>query len=259
MNAPDIAVHSHPNVLAAAAAARLITRLVDLQAAGNTPKIVLTGGTTGIAVLAQIRATVARDAVDWSRVEFYWGDERFVSPDDPERNEKQAREALLDHLPVDPAKIFPMGADTGTGPAGAEAAAEEYAAVLARAARPEDHGPVPSFDVLMLGMGEEGHTASVFPHSPAVYETERSVVAVHGCPKPPPTRVSLTLPSIRQAAEVWIMTTGQSKAAAVAMALGGAGEVAIPVAGAQGRRRTLWLLDRAAASKLPRDLVPPIA
>lgn len=259
MNTPDIAVHSHPNVLAAAAAARLITRLVDLQAAGNTPKIVLTGGTTGIAVLAQIRATVARDAVDWSRVEFYWGDERFVPPDDPDRNEKQAREALLDHLPVDPAKVFPMGADTGTGPSGAEAAAEEYAAVLARAARPEDHGPVPTFDVLMLGMGEEGHTASVFPHSPAVYETERSVVAVHGCPKPPPTRVSLTLPSIRQAAEVWIMTTGQSKAAAVAMALGGAGEVAIPVAGARGRRRTLWLLDRAAASKLPRDLVPPIA
>jgi 6-phosphogluconolactonase len=259
MNTPDIAVHSHPNVLAAAAAARLITRLVDLQAAGNTPKIVLTGGTTGIAVLAQIRATVARDAVDWSRVEFYWGDERFVPADDPDRNEKQAREALLDHLPVDPAKIFPMGADTGTGPSGAEAAAEQYAAVLARAARPEDHGPVPSFDVLMLGMGEEGHTASVFPHSPAVYETERSVVAVHGCPKPPPTRVSLTLPSIRQAAEVWIMTTGESKAAAVAMALGGAGEVAIPVAGARGRRRTLWLLDRAAASKLPRDLVPPIA
>jgi 6-phosphogluconolactonase len=259
MNTPDIAVHSHPNVLAAAAAARLITRLVDLQAAGNTPKIVLTGGTTGIAVLAQIRATVARDAVDWSRVEFYWGDERFVPPDDPDRNEKQAREALLDHLPVDPAKIFPMGADTGTGPSGAEAAAEEYAAVLARAARPEDHGPVPSFDVLMLGMGEEGHTASVFPHSPAVYETERSVVAVHGCPKPPPTRVSLTLSAIRQAAEVWIMTTGQAKAAAVAMALGGAGEVAIPVAGARGRRRTLWLLDRAAASKLPRDLVPPIA
>lgn len=259
MTTPDIAVHSHTNVLAAAAAARLVTRLVDLQAAGNTPKIVLTGGTTGVAVLGQIRASVARDAVDWSRVEFYWGDERFVPPDDPERNEKQAREALLDHIPVDPAKIFPMGADTGTGPAGAEAAAEEYAAVLARAARPEDHGPVPSFDVLMLGMGEEGHTASVFPHSPAVYETERSVVAVHGCPKPPPTRVSLTLPSIRQAAEVWIMTTGQAKAAAVAMALGGAGEVALPVAGARGRRRTLWLLDRAAASKLPRDLVPPIA
>jgi 6-phosphogluconolactonase len=258
MPAPDIAVHANPDVLAAAAAARLVTKLVDLQAAGTTPKIVLTGGTTGIAVLEQLRASVARDAVDWGKVEFYWGDERFLPPGDPERNETQAREALLDHVPVDEAKVFPMGADTGTGPSGAEAAAEAYAEVLRKAARPEDHGPVPSFDVLMLGMGGEGHTASIFPHSPAVYETERTVVAVHGCPKPPPTRVSLTLPAIRRAAEVWIMTTGDAKAAAVAMGLGGAGEVAIPAAGAQGRRRTRWLLDRAAAAKLPRDLVPPI-
>jgi 6-phosphogluconolactonase len=258
MAAPDVAVHANPDVLAAAVAARLVTKLVDLQAGGGTPKIVLTGGGTGTAVLEQIRATVARDAVDWGQVEFYWGDERYLAPGDPERNETQARAALLDHVAVDPAKVFPMGADTGTGPAGAEAAAEAYAQVLARAARPEDHGPVPAFDVLMLGMGGEGHTASVFPHSPAVYETERSVVAVHGCPKPPPTRVSLTLPAIRRAAEVWIMTTGEAKAAAVAMALGGAGEVAIPVAGAQGRRRTRWLLDRGAAAKLPRDLVPPI-
>lgn len=258
MAAPDIAVHTRPNVLATAAAARLITRLVDLQATGNVPKVVLTGGGVGIAMLEQVRATVARDAVDWSQVEFYWGDERFLPPGDPERNDTQARAALLDHVRVDPAKVFPMGADHGTGPSGADAAAEEYAALLATAARPEDHGPVPSFDVVLLGMGGEGHTASVFPHSPAVYETERPVVAVHGCPKPPPTRVSLTLPAIRRAAEVWIIVTGEAKAAAVAMALGGAGEVAIPVAGAQGRRRTRWLLDRAAAAKLPRDLVPAI-
>ena len=113
---------------------------------------------------------------------------------------------------------------------------------------------MPAFDVTLLGMGGEGHTASVFPHSPAVYETERTVVAVHGCPKPPPTRVSLTLPAIRRSTEVWILATGDGKAAAVAMALSGAGEVAIPVAGATGTRRTLWLLDRAAAAKLPRDL-----
>lgn len=258
MTTPDIAVHAHPNVLATAAAARLITRLVDLQSAGNVPKIVLTGGGIGIAILEQIRATVARDAVDWGKVELYWGDERYLAPGDPERNETQARTALLDHVRIDPARVFPMGADTGSGPAGADAAAREYADLLASAARPEDHGPVPSFDVVLLGMGGEGHTASVFPRSPAVYETERAVVAVHGCPKPPPTRISLTLPAIRCAAEVWIITTGAEKAAAVAMALGGAGEIAIPVAGARGRRRTRWLLDRAAASKLPRDLVPAI-
>jgi 6-phosphogluconolactonase len=259
VTAPEIAVHAQPNVLAAAVAARLITRLVDLQAGGSVPKLVLTGGGVGIAMLEQVRATVARDAVDWGEVEIYWGDERFLAPGDPERNETQARAALLDHVRVDPAKVHPMGADHGTGPSGAEAAAEEYAALLAGKAQPEDHGPVPAFDVLLLGMGGEGHTASVFPHSPAVYETERSVVAVHGCPKPPPTRVSLTLPAIRKAAEVWIITTGDSKAGAVALALGGAGEVAIPVAGARGQRRTRWLLDRAAAAKLPRDLVPHIA
>jgi 6-phosphogluconolactonase len=255
----DVVVHANSEVLAAAAAARLVTRLVDVQAAGRVPKLVLTGGGIGTAVLEQLRHGPAHDAVDWAHVEFYWGDERFLPAGDPERNETQARQALLDHLPVDPQRVHPMGADTGTGPSGAEAAAEEYAELLARHARPEDHGPVPAFDVTLLGMGGEGHTASVFPHSPAVYETERTVVAVHGCPKPPPTRVSLTLPAIRRSVEVWILATGDTKAAAVAMALGGAGEVAIPVAGAIGTRRTLWLLDRGAADKLPRDLTPRIA
>jgi len=259
MSGPDIAVHADPTILAAAVAARLVTRLVDLQAAGNIPKLVLTGGGVGIAMLEQIRRTVARDAVDWSRVEFYWGDERFLPPGDPERNETQARAALLDHVRVDPELVFPIGADQGTGPSGAAAVATEYAELLKRQSRPEDHGPVPSFDVLLLGMGPEGHTASVFPHSPAVYETERMVVAVHGCPKPPPTRVTLTLPAIRRAAEVWIVATGEAKAPVVAMALSGAGETAIPVAGAKGRRRTRWLLDRGAAAKLPRELTPPIA
>jgi 6-phosphogluconolactonase len=244
MSRRDIVVHANPDVLAAAAAARLVTRLVDVQAAGRVPRLVLTGGGIGIAVLEHLAAGPARDAVDWRHVEFYWGDERFLPPGDPERNDTQARAALLDHLPVDPARVHPMGADTGTGPAGAEDAAQAYADLLAGQARPEDHGPVPTFDITLLGMGGEGHTASVFPHSPAVYETERTVVAVHGCPKPPPTRVSLTLPA---------------KAAAVALALSGAGEVAIPVAGATGTRRTLWLLDRSAAAKLPRDLGPPVA
>jgi 6-phosphogluconolactonase len=255
----DIVVHANAEVLAAAAAARLVTRLVDVQAAGRVPRLVLTGGGIGTAVLEQLRAGPARDAVDWGYVDFYWGDERFLPPGDPERNETQAREALLDHLPVDPQRVHPMGADTGTGQSGAEPAAQAYAELLAANARPEDHGPVPAFDVTLLGMGAEGHTASVFPHSPAVYETERTVVAVHGCPKPPPTRVSLTLPAIRRSVEVWILSTGDAKAAAVAMALGGAGEVAIPVSGATGTQRTLWLLDRAAAAKLPRDLAPPIA
>lgn len=256
---PDVVVLKDPAVLAAAAAARLVTRMVDLQAGGRVPRIGLTGGGVGIAMLEQLRTGPARDAVEWSKVEFYWGDERFLPRGHADRNENQAREALLDHVPVDQANVYPMGADTGTGPPGAEAAAAAYAELLAGKAAPEDHGPMPRLDVLLLGMGPEGHTASIFPHSPAVYETERTVVAVHGCPKPPPTRISLTLPAIRTATEVWVITAGEEKAAAVAMALTGAGEVALPVAGVRGRNRTRWLLDRRSASKLPRDLVPPIA
>ncbi|MGI5130528.1 6-phosphogluconolactonase [Pseudonocardia sp. CA-107938] len=243
---PTVVVHPDADTLAAAAAARLITRIVDLQVGGGVPRIALAGGGVAIQMLAQVRTSPAQAAIDWSRVELYWGDERFVAPDDPERNELQAREALLNHVPVDPAKVFPMGAATGGS---AEDAAAAYAEVLAKAA---GGSGVPAFDVLLLGMGGEGHTLSVFPDSPAVHETEPGVVAVHDCPKPPPTRISLTLPAARAAAEVWIVSAGEAKADAVTAALGGASEVEIPVAGATGRERTLWLLDTASAAKLPR-------
>ena len=103
-------------MLAAAAAARLVTRLVDVQAAGRVPRLVLTGGGIGTALLEHLAHGPARDAVDWAHVEFYWGDERFLPAGDPERNETGRRRALLDHLPVDPARVHAMGADTGSGP-----------------------------------------------------------------------------------------------------------------------------------------------
>lgn len=240
----EIVMHSSPEMLAATTAARLVTRLVDLQSAGRVPAIALTGGGVGIATLQQVAAAPARDAVDWRRLDIYWGDERFVPADDDERNEKQAREALLDHVDLDPARVHPMAPSDGEFGDDVDAAAQAYAALLAGR---------DGFDVVMLGMGPEGHVASVFPESPAVYD-DRTVVAVRNCPKPPPTRVSLTLPTIRTAAEVWLMVAGQGKAGAVAMALGGAGEVAVPAAGAVGISRTLWLLDRAAASELPAGL-----
>ncbi len=258
-NPPQVVVYPNAELLAAATAARLVTRLVDAQAARDSASLVLTGGGTGIAVLDQLRATPARDAIDWARVDLYWGDERFLPAGHPERNETQARAALLDHVPIPAARIHAMAPSDGEFGDDPEAAAAAYAEMLARAARPEDHGPVPNFDVMLLGVGGEGHTASIFPASPAVYETDRTVVAVHGCPKPPPTRISLTLPTIRRAAEVWLMTTGPTKAAAVAMAVGGAGEIQIPAAGARGQRRTLWLLDKPAAAKVAGVFVPPLA
>ncbi|WP_263248522.1 6-phosphogluconolactonase [Saccharopolyspora rosea] len=251
MSAADVVVHDGSEVLAAAAAARLITRLVDAQAAHGVASVVLTGGRTGIGVLEQVRASAARDAVNWSKVEFYWGDERFLPDGDPERNETQAREALLDHVDVDPGRVHPMAPSDGKFGDDADAAAAHYAEVLATTAQHATDVAVPRFDVLLLGVGEEGHTASLFPDTPYVREAARTVVGVHDCPKPPPTRISLTLPAIRAASEVWLMTTGAAKAEPVAAALGGADPVDIPAAGARGRDRTLWLLDRSAAGAIP--------
>ncbi|MFH8796299.1 6-phosphogluconolactonase [Streptomyces sp. NPDC017941] len=253
--APQLVVHRDKELMARAAAARLITRIVDAQSARGSASVVLTGGRNGNGLLAALSSAPARDAVDWSRLDLWWGDERFLPDGDPERNHTQAREALLDSVPLDPARVHPMPASDGLHEA--DAAAESYAAELAEAAGPEDHGPVPTFDVLMLGVGPDTHVASLFPESPAVRETERTVVGVHGAPKPPPTRVSLTLPAIRSAREVWLLAAGEDKAKAAAIALSGAGEVQAPAAGAYGRARTLWLLDAAAASQLPRSLYPP--
>lgn len=237
----QIVMHSNADMLAATTAARLVTRLVDLQSAGRVPAVALTGGGVGIATLQKLATSPARDAVDWRRVEIFWGDERFVPSADPERNDLQAREALLDRVDVDPARVHPMASSDGEFGDDVDEAADAYAAVLAGRG---------GLDLVLLGMGPEGHVASVFPESPAVYD-DRSVVPVRNCPKPPPTRVSLTLPTIRSATEVWLLVAGEAKADAVAMALGGAGEAQVPAAGAVGTARTLWLLDRAAAAKLP--------
>lgn len=246
----QVVVHDSGEVLVAATAARLITNLVDAQSRHGTASVVLTGGRTGIGVLEQVRVSPARDAVRWSAVDVFWGDERFLPEGDPERNETQARQALLDHVDIDPARVHPMAPAGGKFGDDADEAAAHYAEVLATMAEAATDVPVPTFDVLLLGVGEEGHTASLFPDTPYVRESERMVVGVHDCPKPPPTRISLTLPAIRAASEVWLMTTGEAKAGPVAAALGGADPVDIPAAGARGRNRTRWLLDTTAASEV---------
>ncbi|MFJ8696940.1 6-phosphogluconolactonase [Streptomyces roseolilacinus] len=256
MNAPQLVVHRDKELMAQAAAARLITRIVDAQAARGSASVVLTGGRNGNGLLAALRSAPARDAVDWSRLDLWWGDERFLPEGDPDRNDTQARAALLDGVPLDPARVHPMPAADGPYGTDVDAAAAAYARELAAAAHPESRGPVPRFDVLMLGVGPDTHVASLFPEYPAVRETERTVVGVHGAPKPPPTRISLTLPAIRSAREVWLLAAGEDKAQAAALALSGAGEVQAPAAGAYGLARTLWLLDTAAAARLPQPPYP---
>jgi 6-phosphogluconolactonase len=256
MSTPEVIVHHDAHLLARAVAARLVTRLVDVQAARGSASLVLTGGGIGTAVLRELAAAPARDAVDWRRLDIWWGDERFRPAGDPERNETSARSALLDHVDADAGRVHPMPGPDGPAGNDPEAAAAGYAALLRQATRPEDHGQVPSFDVLLAGIGPEGHVASLFPGLPALYD-ERPVVAVRGAPKPPPIRLTLTLPAIRAAREVWIIAAGDEKAGAVRLALSDAGPVQVPAAGARGRQRTLVLLDRAAAARLPLGLDRP--
>lgn len=249
---PELVVHRDAPVLAQAVAARLVTKLVDVLAAKDEAHLVLTGGTIGVGSLKAVAGLPARVAVDWKRVHLWWGDERFLPSGDSERNDTQARAALLDGLDLDPSRVHAMPATDGPDGSNAEAAAERHAAELARYAAAG--GDTPEFDVLMLGMGPDGHIASLFPEHPGVYEQGPSVISVHNSPKPPPNRLSFTFRTIRGAREVWVVAAGAQKADAAYLALSGAGRVQVPAAGALGRLRTLWLLDRACAARLPPGL-----
>ena len=258
MSPLEILRHPDATALADAVAARIITTLVERLAAAGQTHLCLTGGRIGTAALAAVAASRGCDAVDWNRVDIWWGVERFLPQGDPDRNETGARSALLDHVDLDPARVHPMPGPDGQWPDVDDAAAA-YARILAAAARPEDHAVAPAMDILLLGVGPDGHVASIFPEQPAVHD-ERSVTSVRGAPKPPPVRITLTLPTINAAREVWLLAAGAEKASAVHLALTeGAGVLQVPAAGVRGRDRTLVLLDEAAASKLPAGLGRPSA
>lgn len=251
--APDVVVEPDADRLARSVAEALVARLAAAQVVHGTASVVLTGGGIGIAVLERVAGLAAepvREVVDWSAVEIWWGDERYVPAGSDDRNEKQAREALLDRVAVTDARVHPMPA-SDAGFDSPEEAAADYASELAELAG--EGAELPRFDVLLLGLGPEGHTASIFPHSPAATD-ERAVFAVRDCPKPPPTRISLGFSAINTAEEVWLIAAGEGKAEVIAQALGGAEAVDVPAAGVRGRRATRWLLDAAAASRLP---LPP--
>jgi len=171
-----------------------------------------------------------------------------VPEDDDDRNEKQAREALIDQIDIPAANVHAMPASDGEFGDDIDAAALAYEQVLAAIA--DDGEAVPAFDVHLLGMGGEGHINSLFPHTAAVRETVRKVVGVTDSPKPPPKRITLTLPAVQRSREVWLVVAGADKADAVAAAVGGAEPDDVPAAGANGTEATVWLLDEDAASKL---------
>ncbi|CAM5315745.1 6-phosphogluconolactonase [Leifsonia shinshuensis] len=252
-NERRVLVHPDKEALAASVAARFLTKTIDILDDLGAANIALTGGTMGIAVLEAVNGSPARDTIDWSKVHFWWGDERFVEKSSEERNERQAREALLDHLPVPPENIHPFPASDEIPDI--EEAASVYAAEL-QAFAPEGQA-FPKFDITFLGVGPDGHIASLFPDRAGIRETEATVIVERESPKPPPQRLSLTRPVLNASDRIWLVLSGSDKASALGLALAGASYTEVPVAGAKGRKRTVFFVDKDAAVDVPENLIAP--
>ncbi|MGB3769854.1 MAG: 6-phosphogluconolactonase [Rhodococcus sp. (in: high G+C Gram-positive bacteria)] len=239
-------IHRSPDTaaLARAAAQRFVSVILDAQRERGSASVVLTGGGAGGQTLAAVRE-LGGD-IDWSNVDVFFGDERFVAEGDSERNYVQAREALLDHVDVDTGRVHVMA--PLDSPLGDDVEAAAVAYEQAVAAFGGDDGP--TFDIHLLGMGPDSHINSLFAGSDAVREGSRLVVAVTDSPKPPPVRITMTLPAVRRARHVWFLVSGEAKAGAVAACVNGADPIEHPAGGAVGLESTVWFLDEAAASEL---------
>ena len=237
---PRVEVHPDATSLATAVAGELIARLEAAQASGHVPQIALTGGTVADAVHREVARLSPGSDVDWGRVVVWFGDERFVAPDSPERNARQAREAFLDA--VGAMEVHEMPSTTEAHDVAAGAAS--YGSLV------REHG-AGQFDVLMLGVGPDGHVASLFPGHDALGVEDAVAVGVPDSPKPPPERISLTFATLNRAESVWFLASGDSKSAAVAAALARDGSVTeTPARGVSGQDETIWFLDHDAAARL---------
>lgn len=249
--AKRVVIDADPASVARRVADRFLIRLAARIRDGRLAHIALTGGSMGAAVLRAVAAHPGAADIDWSLVHFWWGDERFVPAADPERNALQAREALLDRIPVPAENVHEIAAsDDGLD---LDAAARAYADELARYGT--DEHPWPSFAVCFLGVGPDGHIASLFPDRAEIGVTDAAALPVRNSPKPPPERVTLTRPVINASKRVWLVMTGAEKASALGLALAGANYANVPAAGAKGRKRTVFFVDDAAASEVAPDLI----
>jgi 6-phosphogluconolactonase len=245
-----VLVHPDKKAMTGSVAARFLTKLVDILDEEETANVVLTGGTVGPSILAAVNESAARDSVDWTRVHFWFGDERWLPHGDPERNDTTVREALLDHIDVPAGNIHAMGAsDAGQS---LDEAVAAYRTELAEHA--DGDAGLPRFDITFLGVGPDGHVASLFPDSEGIRTMDAAVIAVRNSPKPPAERISLTLPVLNSSLRIWMVLAGPDKAFALGLALAGADRTEVPVAGIKGRKRTVFFIDREAAADVPENL-----
>jgi 6-phosphogluconolactonase len=206
------------------------------QAEGRMLGIALPGGSVAEAFFP----TLARAPLDWSAIEWFWGDERALPPDHQDSNYRLAAELLFKHVPVDPARIHRMRAE---GP-DLDIAASEYEQTLMAT-----RGVPPRLDLALLGVGPDGHVCSLFPNHPALDETSSFVITITDAPKPPPRRMTLTLPALADAVIV-VGAFGASKAFPIYEALEHH-QTKLPVAlVAQNARHALFLADPEAAGKV---------
>ncbi len=247
----SVVVEPTPGALATRVADRFLTRLITRTRNNRVAHVCLTGGSMGGAVLEAAAGDARIGEIDWTLVHFWWGDERFVERDSADRNSLQSRTALLDHIPVPAENIHEVAAPSD-GLTLDEAAAA-YAADLARYGT--DGEDWPSFAVCFLGVGPDGHIASLFPDRTEVTVTDVAALPVRNSPKPPAERVTLTRPVLNASKRVWLVLTGADKASALGLALAGASYASVPAAGAKGRRRTIFFVDEAAASEVSPDLI----
>jgi 6-phosphogluconolactonase len=219
-----------PAELAEAAASWTAERIMSAVSARWACYLALAGGETPRGCYQRLALPPYRDTVPWASLFVYWSDERQVPLDDPSSNYAMAKAALLDHVPIPPDHVFPLVGDP----------------TLALRHVPADTGGRPRFDLIHLGLGEDGHTASLFPGDPALREAQALVAVVHNAPKPPPERLTLTLPVINAARAVLFMVQGASKRDALAGVL--RRDPAIPASHIQPVDGELqFIVDRAAA------------
>ena len=245
---PTIRCFSDGDALASAALAFIIHAAQDAIAARGRFTIALTGGSSPVATYALLARTPPGQ-IAWDKWEIFLGDDRFVPAGDDRSNYGQARRLLLDNVPVPAKNIHPID----TGAASPAAAATEYSETLRQVFGLTDGAAPPVFDLVLLGLGDDGHCASLFPHMPTLAVTDLWVVSTPPGTLPPPVdRVTLTYPVLNAPRQVLFLVSGANKAAPVFDILeGGASREVHPAAGIRPVSGTLtWMLDAAAASLL---------